>query len=77
MKQLIIIAALALSLASCHKHFENTYQVLSLNNDGHDYMTLVHTSESWDKNQLVYIAGTPFKVMWIESTDLVTDQFQP
>lgn len=68
MKQIAIIAAFALSLTSCT--FINSYTVRSLDFKDHNYITIVKTSASWSKNELVVIDGHDYEVMFVNSSTI-------
>jgi len=70
MKKLLFISIIALSLVSCS--VKNTYSVVSLNRFGHNYSTQVTTTANWQINEEVEIQGHPFKVLCIESSDIVS-----
>lgn len=70
MKKLIIIAAAALSLASCRVRFQNNYSIVRIEHDGHDYATTINTEANYSKGQIIELKGQSFQVYFINSTEI-------
>lgn len=70
MKQLLLIAAIALSLVSCT--VKNTYRVMSMDQYPHNYVTLVQTTANWNVSSTVDINGHSFLVRGVQDMEIVS-----
>lgn len=69
MKQLLLIAALALSLVSCS--VKNTYRVVSTDNFPHNYTTMIQTTANYNMGQEIQHNGHSFKVIGVQDIEIV------
>lgn len=70
MKKIILIAAVALSIASCHARFENNYTITRVEHDGQDYITTINAEANYESGQLIEVKGQAFKVLFANSTEI-------